>query len=575
VNERLAAWLESAKRPRAVPLFERFESSLKRLSSGDRVIAYTLLGLVVVASLAALYTLEQHFLIRVPAYGGSLTEGEVGNPQFVNPLLAISDSDNDLTALTYAGLMGLDASGNLVPVLASGYTVSPDGKTYTFIIRPTAEFSDGTPVTADDVVFTVQKAQDPSLESPEFADWSGVTATAINANTVQFVLDKPYTPFLANLTLGILPAHVWRNISDAEFPFSSFTVEPVGAGPFMVSNVSRNSSGLITNYQLVANPHYVLGRPYLDSIDFVFYTEQQDLQNALQNGSVGSAYGIPEPGALTASYARVFGVFLNPNSNALFARPEVRKALSLAIDRNNIVNNVLGGYATAILGPVPPGSGIQETPVPTYADPTEEAASILEAAGWTYDGNSRAWVNASAKLSMGELTIKTSNVPELKAVATAIKQDWQNLGIETDIELYEPGDLNQNVIRPRKYDALLFGEVIGRSEDLYAFWDSSQQSDPGLNIAEYANKTVDALLDDARQTADEGTRLNDLQQIENDISADYPASFVYAPDFVYVVPKNLYGVVLPQISIPADRFAGVTDWYIRTQSVWPFLTNEK
>jgi peptide/nickel transport system substrate-binding protein len=544
---------------------------LKSLSIGDRLIAYVLMGLVALAALVAAYRLEQHLLVKVPENGGSLTEGEVGNPRFVNPLLAISDSDNDLTALTYAGLMGVNGSGALVPVLASGYTVSPDGKTYTFTIRPSAKFSDGTPVTANDVVFTVQKAQDPSLESPEFADWSGVTVTAISTNTVQFVLDKPYAPFLANTTLGILPEHVWQSVSDEQFPFSNLTVEPVGAGPFTVSNVSRDSTGLIESYTLVANPDYVLGRPYLDSIRFVFYSEQQDLQTALDNGTVGSAYGVSAPGASTAPYSRVFGIFFNAASNPLYARPEVRKALSLAIDRDTIVNNVLGGYASPIFGPVPPGSGINETPVPDYSDPTAAAAHVLEAAGWTYDGINRQWVNASAKLTMSDLTIKTSNVPELKAVASAVKADWQNLGIETDIELYEPGDLNQNVIRPRKYDALLFGEVIGQSEDLYAFWDSTQETDPGLNIADYANKTVDALLEDARETSSASTRESDLQSIESDISADYPAAFIYAPDFVYAVPKDLHGIELPQISIPADRFADVQDWYIRTQSVWPFF----
>jgi peptide/nickel transport system substrate-binding protein len=579
VNRRLSAWLESAKRQRRVPFLDRVSSSLKNLSAGDRVIAGVLAAFVVIAAVAALYALEQHLLVQVPAQGGSLTEGEVGNPRFVNPLLAISDPDRDLTALTYAGLMGVDGSGALVPVLASSYTVSPDGKTYTVTIRPDAKFSDGTPVTAADVVFTVEKAQDPTLESPEYADWSGVTATAVATNVVQFVLDKPYAPFLANLTLGILPENSWQSISDAQFPFSNLNVQPIGAGPFVVSSVARDSSGLITSYTLKANPEYVLGRPYLDSMHFIFYTEQQDLQTALDNGTVGAAYGLataPKSSqVLTAPYSRVFGVFFNPASNALFARPEVREALSLVIDRDNIVQNVLGGYASAILGPVPPGSGVNEVPVPSYADPVAEAANVLEAAGWTYDGTNREWVNAKASLTMSDLTIKTSNVPELKAVASAVKADWQQLGIETDIELYEPGDLNQNVIRPRKYDALLFGEVIGRSEDLYAFWDSSQKADPGLNIADYSDSTVDALLEDARETSDQSTQLSDLQSIENDIAAEYPAAFVYAPDFVYAVPGDLKGVELPQISDPEDRFASVQDWYVHTQSVWPFFASTR
>lgn len=573
---RLSAWLERAQKHHPVPIFERFESSLTTLPAGDRLIAYILLGLVGLSGIIGIYALERHFLVQTPAYGGSLTEGEVGSPRFINPLLAISDSDRDLTALTYAGLMGLAPDGSLVPVLAKSYTTSADGKTYTFIIRDNATFSDGTPVTANDIVFTVEKAQNPALKSPEYADWSGVTATAVDSHTVQFVLDKPYAPFLEDTTLGILPARAWQNVSDEEFPFSNLAVEPIGAGPFKVSSVSRDSSGLITSYTLSANTRYALGRPYLDSIRFVFFTEEKDLASALASGAVESAYGLlvtkqASVQALTAPYSRVFGVFFNPSSNTLFARSEVRKALSLAINRDAIVKDVLGGYATALIGPVPPGSGITETPVPHPADPTATAASVLENAGWSYDGSARAWVNSSAKLSMDSLTIKTSNVPELKAVASAVKSDWSKLGIATDIELYEPGDLNQNVIRPRKYDALLFGMVVGRGEDLYPFWDSSQRSDPGLNIAEYANKSVDALLQDARETGSTADRINDLQKIQDTIAAEYPAAFTHAPDFIYDIPSFLHGVTLPQIGAPRDRFAGVGGWYVKTQSVWPIF----
>ncbi|MGH7175018.1 MAG: ABC transporter substrate-binding protein, partial [Minisyncoccia bacterium] len=340
---------------------------MKTLSPGDKLIGYCLLALTACASIWALYALEQHFLVRVPAPGGSLVEGEVGSPQFVNPLLEASDPDRDLTALTYAGLMGEDGTGNLVPVLAQSYTVSPDGKTYTFTLRADAKFSDGTPVTASDVVFTVEKVQDPALKSPRYADFAGVIATALDSRTVTFTLAKPYAPFLENTTLGILPQRLWQNVADAQFPFSNLAIEPVGAGPFKVGSLSRNASGLITSYTLIANANYALGRPYLDSIRFVFYNQESDLQNALASGAVDAAYGLPAgreaSATLTAPYSRVFAVFFNPGENAVLGRAEVREALSLAINRSDIVANTLGGYATAIMGPVPPGAGVTQVAV--------------------------------------------------------------------------------------------------------------------------------------------------------------------------------------------------------------------
>jgi len=551
-------------------MMERLHERLESLSPGDGAIAYGLALLILITSLLGVYALERSVLVTIPGRGGVLIEGELGSPRFVNPLLAVSDADRDLASLTYAGLMGIGTNGSLVPVLAESYTVSDDGKTYTFKLRPNAKWSDGVAITADDVVFTVHKAEDTALKSPELANWSGVAVVAPDARTVEFTLSKPYAPFLENTTLGILPAHIWRSLSDEDFPFSTLATEPVGAGPFVVSGVVRGSDGIIKEYDLVANNRYVLGRPYLDGMRFVFYSQMDDLHAALINGTVQSAYAIPSDGALRAPYASVFGVFFNPSQNAVFARTEVRKALSLAIDRTYITQHVLGGYATPLMGPVPPGSGIDGTPVPDSTNRIADAANVLTSAGWTYDGTNRVWKQSGAKLTLS-LTLKTSNVPELKAVANAIKSDWEKLGVPTAIELYEPGDLNQNVIRPRKYDALLFGMVIGRERDLFAFWDSSQRNDPGLNIAGYANKTVDQLIESSRQESDPAQRLASLAKIDADIAADYPAAFTHAPDFLYSVPSELKGVVLPQISTPSDRFANVAQWYLRTQDVWPFL----
>lgn len=563
------------ERSRSALGIAQLSSHVNSLSVGDRVLFYLLALFVACASLYSLYALEQSVLIEVPSYGGTLTEGSIGSPQFINPLLAISDADRDLSKLTYAGLMGVSGSGDLIPVIAESYTVSEDGKTYTFTMRPDALFSDGTPVTADDVVFTIQKAQDPAINSPEYADWAGVKAVALTPHSVRLTLSKPYAPFLGLTTLGILPARLWQNISSHEFPFTSLETNPVGAGPFKVSSVARDTSGLIKSVTLSENSHYALGRPYLDRIQFNFYPRTEDLMSAVKSGALESVYDIPSPSSLTAPYARVFGVFWNPSEKQVYARPEVRKALSLALDRDALVASVLGGYATPVMGPVPPGSSVTQVPVPVSTNPTEDAAAVLTKAGWSYDGTARVWKSSDGKLSLDRITMRTSNVPELKSVASAVKADWEKLGIPVAIELYEPGDLSQNVIRPRKYEALLYGMVIGRDQDLYAFWDSQERNDPGLNVAGYVNKTVDALLEDARSSTSAETRAKNLQKIEDTIASEYPAAFLYAPDFTYTVPASLRGVRLPQIITPADRFASVHEWYRVTDHVWPFLVSRK
>lgn len=547
---------------------------LQSLSPGDRFIVYVLGFLLGAGLLSGLYAFERQFLVVEPAYGGSFTEGVVGHPRFVNPLLALSDADRDAVQLTFAGLMGAAADGTLVPVLAESYTVSEDGRIYTFVLREKAVFSDGSPVTADDVVYTVTKAQDPGLKSPLLASWANIKVEAVDARTVRFTLPRAYAPFLEETTLGILPARLWRSVTNEEFPFSPLMTEPVGAGPFAVEHVKRDKSGVVTGYTLRAFEDYVLGRPYLDRIRLVFLSTDADRAALLKKGTIDSTYGVPTDHSVRASYARIFGAFYNATENPVFADPAVRRALSIAIDRTKITDQVLGGYATPVMGPVPPGSGIEVTPVIAPEDRVREAAGILEAAGWRYSTETRAWQKANVEEPL-RLTLRTSNVPELRLVAQQIQADWTALGVPTSLELYEPTDLTQSVIRPRKYDVLLFGMVVGRDRDLYAFWHSQERSDPGLNIALYSNSVVDGLLERARTEQDLGMRLSDLATIERQIASDYPAAFTHAPEFVYAIPGGIQGVALPQITSPSDRFVEVAKWYRYTQEVWPFLATKR
>ncbi|MDB5265706.1 MAG: family 5 extracellular solute-binding protein peptide/nickel transport system substrate-binding [Parcubacteria group bacterium] len=542
---------------------------LRALSPGDRLIAQVLGGLVLLACVIALYGIELRFLIAEPSYGGSLTEGIVGAPRFVNPILAISDTDRDLTALTFAGLMGHDSTGALVPILAQSYTVSPDGKTYTFILRSNATFSDGTPVTASDVVYTVTKAQDPALRSPVLANWANIRAEAIDARTVRFTLPKAYQPFLEDTTLGILPMHIWKNVSDSEFAFSNYQVNAVGAGPFEVSNVARAKDGSIASYDLSVFKGYAPSRAYLNGMRLVFFADQESLAAALKSGSVESGYGVATKSALRVPYDRVFGVFFNPANNALFTDTSVREALSIAIDRQAIVSDALGGYATPINGPVPPGNGVPAIALPDASTRIADARTVLIAGKWKFATSTQTWSKAGVNLSV---PLTTSNVPELKAVASQIQKDWQALGVPTTIQLQDPSSLTQNVIRPRAYGALLFGEIIGRSPDLYAFWDTAERADPGLNIADYSSKTTDALLEKIRsaQTPD----LTDLATLNTTIANDYPAAFTHTPDFVYAIPASLRGVHLNHVAAPSDRFDDVSHWYRNEELVWPIFVKK-
>jgi len=526
-----------------------------------------------------LWQINKGLLIEIPAKGGEITEGIVGIPRFINPLLAVSDADRDMTTLVYAGLMRAEGSV-LVPDLAENYTVSEDGLTYTFVLREGITFHDGTPITADDVEFTVLKAKDPALKSPKRANWEGVAVEKIDDRTINFTLKQPYSPFLENTTLGIMPRAIWKNADPEQFSFSEFNVEPVGSGPYKITGVSRNGSGIPSSYTLVPFSDYSLGEPYIQKVTIHFYTNEANLLKALRSGEVQAVNAIaPETAeilsnegfqVLRAPLPRVFGVFFNQNQAPVLAEAAVREALNVSAPREEIVSNVLHGYGSVIWGPIPPGSrGYVKEDEKAEEDRIVEARDILETAGWEA-GEDGIYTKAKSKKETLRLSfsIETSDVPELKAVSDMLKNEWTKIGAEVEVKVFESGDLNQNVIRPRKYDALLFGEIVGRDSDLFAFWHSSQRNDPGLNIALYTNSATDKALEDMRRISDPEKRDSAYTKFLAEISDDTPAVFLYAPEFTYVFPKNVRGVSLGTITVPSDRFFGIYKWYIDTDLVW-------
>lgn len=556
-------------------------------SRKERATFFAALWAFIISFTIILWNINTSFLIEVPAYGGSFTEGIVGIPRFINPLLAVSDADRDLTALTYSGLMRATSNGTLIPDIAATYEISDEGLIYTFTIKEDAVFHDGTPVTADDIVFTVTKAQDNALKSPKRASWDGVTVEKIGEHQVRFTLKQPYAPFLENTTIGILPKHIWDNVSIEQFNFSQFNIEPVGSGPYRVKNITRDKSGIPVSYTMVSFKDFALGRPYINEITIKFYANEEELTEAFDGGDVESVNALSPKTAnelskrgghiLRSPLPRVFGIFFNQNQAPVLLDNAVREALDTTVNRKAIVEAVLYGYGTVIEGPIPPGSlgyaTSEESTVDEELQRLQRARDILEKNGWKRGEDGIYEKKIKKKTERLSFSISVPNVAELKNVAEMVSVAWRTLGADVEIKIFETGDLNQNVIRPRKYDALLFGEIIGRDTDLFAFWHSSQRNDPGLNIALYANSVADKLLEDARSINDTDTRIAKYEKFQNEILDDIPAVFLYAPDFIYLLPNRVHGIEPGPVTTPSERFLNIREWFIETDNVWKVFVN--
>jgi len=580
VKERL---LTIARKRFHLPKAEDWKRAYEHFSLAERVIFLGLFALCVGALLSIFATINSYITVEVPLHGGAISEGVIGSPRFINPLLAVSDADRDISAIVYSGLLRATPEGRLESDLAESYTISEDGLTYTFKLRENINFHDGYPVTTEDVEFTVLRAQDPSLKSPKRANWDSVQVERVNEREIRFILKQAYAPFLENATLGILPKHLWKNASPEEFTLSFLNIEPVGSGPYQVESIARNPSGLPERYDLSSFSGYALGEPYVATISFLFYPNEAAIIDGIKKGNITSANSLPPDEALKLKLnnteiirtplPRIFAVFFNQNQNPVLLNREVRVALDRAVDKQAIIDTVLHGFGVVAGGPLPSGVLTQTKAVASTTARVAEARALLEGAGWTWNAAEKVLEKRNKKeVETLTISLSTSNAPELKQSAEMIKSAWEELGARVTLQIFETGDLNQNVIRPRRYDALLFGQIIGRDLDLFAFWHSSQRNDPGLNIALYTNIKADRLLSSARTAADLRERLSLYRSVATEVEKDVPAVFLYSPDFIYLVPKGLKGVEIDRLTTPSERFLGVEKWYIETERVWQFLT---
>jgi len=565
-----------------IPKERLVRKAIRSFTIAEKTVFYFLAGIFIFSALVMLFKVNFAFMSAVPVRGGSLTEGVVGTPRFINPVLAISDADKNLSILVYSGLVRNTSSREVINNLADDISISDDRLTYTAHIRPDALFQDGRRVTADDVLFTIQKIQNPSLKSPLFGDWNGISVEKIDDATISFTLKKPYTPFISNLAVGILPKHIWKNVTDDEFSFSQFNILPVGSGPYKIKTVERNSGGIPNYYNLEASSNVDGWMPYISNLIFKFYSNQTNLLNAYSAGDIESVAGISaleasdfkKAGAriVSSPLSRIFGVFFNQSQSKPLLDKAVRQALDLSAPKEDIVNNILHGYGTPIDGPFPAGlfSWSDDRRLGTnYAERLIEAEEVLKKGGWTKN-ETTGFLEKKSKSDTLVLSfsISTGNTPELRAVGEALKEAWSKLGARVDLQVYETSDLNQNVIRPRKFDALLFGEVINRNADVYSFWHSKERTDPGLNIALYTNSTVDKLLDNARSAKSLDALEKNAMALDKEIRNDVPAVFLYTPSFIYVVPEKVKNVSLSKLSNIQDRFQDIRSWYIETDRVW-------
>ena len=576
INQQLIIQLNKKK----IPSPGQLKQLPKFLNKKEKLQLTLALAIFIISSFSVAWRFYVNHSITIPAFGGTYTEGMIGVPSLVNPILATNDVDRDLTKLIFSGLMKQDGENQLLPDLASGYTIDAEQTTYTFELRDNLRWHDNTPLTANDVVFTINNIKNSDYKSPFKNSFTGVTVQAINDQTIQFKLEQPFAPFLSILTIGIIPEHLWYSIPAFGANLADLNIKPIGSGPYKFKSLTRESTGNIKSYVLEAYEDYHLDKPYIKELDFKFYPDFFTAVTALQNKNVDGLIYLPKEYKAEFENSKIHlnnlqfpqytSVFFNPQKNTLLSNNNFRKALALSVNKERILNEVLNGDGQIINTPILPGLLGYDSELQTTEYNPDRAKEILDELAWPMpeEGQFRSQTKDDETI---ELTIKLTTLDQTENVKiiSIIQENWQSIGIKTELDIVSKDKIKKDVIETRDYEALIFGQVINTSSGPYPFWHSSQNQYPGLNLSVLANKDIDDYLAIIRSAKNEEAQLEPLQKFQAKLLDLNFAIFLYNPTYTYPTADKLKGLEsLKFINLPADRFNNITSWYIKTKRMF-------
>lgn len=537
----------------------------------DKLAVLALVGLLAVTSIVAIAT-DRSDLPTDPAFGGTYVEGVAGAPLYFDPIIAATNVDQDVSGLVFSGLTRFDRDGTIVADLASSFGADPTGKIWTFTIRSDANWQDGAPVTADDVLYTVGLLQDAAYTGP-FADaFRGVTVEALAPKIVRFTLPDVYAPFAGSTTVALLPAHLLGKVAFADLARQPFNMQPIGTGPFKVSEVDSRQVTLVRSDDFYRTKP-ARTRAYLDKVVLRFYRDGSEALAALARGEVDATGGLSPQDASRARTLKSVDLFSLPTndftalflnvrpSKAVFRDLAVRRAIATAIDRGKVLQAAVDGRGTVADEFVPSTSWAFARDIPRYPFSATDAKALLDGAGWIdHDADG---IRDKGGVAL-KFSISTSDEPQRVAAAQRIAEDLGTVGMKVEVVTVPFAELVDRVARQREFDALLVGITVGNDPDPYPFFHSSQVSDPGDDFSGYSTLATDRLLEQARKTVDQAKRRDLFAQVWTAIATDVPVVFLYYTDYLYAQSHTLQGFRVAPVNDPPQRFWNIEDWYVKT-----------
>lgn len=511
-----------------------------------------------------------------PVKGGIYTEALVGALMRLNPMLNFyNQPDRDVSRLVFSGILRFDGSGAPQPDLAESWGVSQDGTLYNITLKANAVWHDGQPVTADDVLFTVELFRQPSDIIPvDIQDfWKDIEVVRLDERVLQFRLPETFAPFPDYLTFGILPKHLLDGKSLADMIDLPYNIQPVGTGPYRFDRLIVEE-GQIRGVALAAFGDYYGQRPYIDEIVFRYYP---DPISALEAYRVGEVQGIgsvtPDilPPALAEPDLAVFSVRKPELSMVLFnlKNPEVpffqdakiRRAFVLGLNRQGMVDRIMQGQAVVADGPILPDTWAYYSGLKRIDFDPEQARTLLKEAGYVLASDSEA-VRKKDDIGL-RFSLLYPDDEQHQVLAEFIQAHWTALGAEVTLEPAPYNVLLRDRLDQRDYQAVLVDLNLSRSPDPdpYPFWDQAQATG-GQNYTQWENRVASEYLESARVTVNLLERAKYYRNFQIIFQQDLPAIPLYYPIYTYAIDRNIQGVQVGPLFDPSDRFSNVTAWYL-------------
>ncbi len=504
-----------------------------------------------------------------PVNGDWVVQRYPVEPQHLNPLLDTADAYTArVTANIFESLLDMDKDTfELKPMLADEYEISDDHLTYTFHMRKDAKFSDGTPVTAKDVKFTFDTIQNPENETADLRNYfQDVTnVELLDDYTIRFTCSKPYFRHIVMLSgMPVYPEHIYGK---GDFNTSENNRSPVGSGPYVFDSWQTNQQIVLKRnenfwdptrvghpdklvYKFISDDNAAFQVLERKELDVMGLTPEQWMNRTLtpQFESEFNKYKYWGTSGYAASYSYIGWNLRKPQ----FADKRVRQALTMLLNREEILETVYYGLGKVITGPNDLNSPEYDKSIKPWPFDPEAAKALLDEAGWV-DSDSDGVRDKDGQPFTFELMFPPGN-NELQTMATVYQEELKRAGIEMNIRTIEWAAFIDNVTK-REFDAYTMRWAIPPDSDPYQVWHSSQ-TEHGSNYPGYKNPQVDKILEEIRVEFDRQKRIPLFHQFQAILHEDQPYTFLWSLQALAAVDKRYHGVKVYRLGLDT------TEWWV-------------